>query len=104
LARLVSEGGYFGSEVVSLGGGDEFGDKAGLESKEVFVERGTRATEGSFELGSDTFLFDDVRGDVWLGGTGSEFEGLEGSMFVQDRGDSLIEKVKVVIRGRVKGG
>jgi len=49
-------------------------------------------------------LFDDVRGDVWLGGTGSEFEVLEGSMFVQDRGDSLIEKVKVVIRGRVKGG
>ena len=41
MAGLVFEGGYFRSEVISLGGGDEFGDKAGLESKEVFVERGT---------------------------------------------------------------
>jgi hypothetical protein len=104
LARLVFKGGYFGSEVGSLGGGDEFGDKAGLESKKVLVERGARATVGSFELGTDAFLFDDVRGDVWLGGTGSEFEVLEGSVFVQDRGDSLIEKAKVVIRGRVEGG
>ena len=101
MARLVFEGGNSGSEVVSLGGGDEFGNEAGLESKKVLVERGAGAAEGSFELGSDAFLFDDVRGDVWLGRTGSEFEVLEGSMFVQDRGDGLIEKVKVVIRGSV---
>ena len=53
MARLVFEGGNSGSEVVSLGGGDEFGDKAGLESEKVLVVRGPRATEGSFKLGSD---------------------------------------------------
>ena len=40
MARLVFEGGYFGTVVVSLGNGDEFGDEAGLESKKAFVERG----------------------------------------------------------------
>ena len=40
MARLVFEGCYFGTVVVSLGGGDEFGYEAGLESEKVFIERG----------------------------------------------------------------
>jgi len=67
LARLVFEGGYFGTVVVSLGSGDEFGDEASLEFEKVFIKRGTRTTEGSLELGSDAFLFDDVGCDERLG-------------------------------------
>ena len=91
MARFVFESGYFGSVIVSLRGGNEFGDKAGLEFEEVFVEGGAGASKGGLKLGSDAFLFDDVRGDEWLGGTGSNFEVLEGGMFVKDGGDGLVE-------------
>jgi hypothetical protein len=91
LAGLVFVGGYFGSVVVSFRNGDEFRDEAGLEFKEVFIEGGARTAKGGFEFGSDTFLFDDVRSDKWLGGAGSDFEVFERGMFVQNRGDGLVK-------------
>ena len=91
MAGLVFVGGYFGSVIVSFGDSNEFGDEAGLKFEEVFVKGGTGTTKGSLELGSDTFLFDDIRSDEWLGGAGSDFEVFERGMFVKDRGDSLVK-------------
>lgn len=91
MAGLVFVGGYFGSVVVSFGDSDEFGDKAGLKFEEVFIEGGTGATKGGLELGSDTFLFDDVRSDEWLRGAGRDFEVLERGVFVKNRGNGLVE-------------
>jgi len=88
LARFIFESSNLGSVIISLGGGDELGDKAGLEFEEVFIEGGAGASKGSLKLGSDAFLFDNVRGDERLGGTGSDFEVLEGGVFIKDGGDS----------------